>query len=71
MDAIDFLVRRASEYEARADAIRRTPNDGSEHWHDALDYSYKLNDLALELRECADILRTPRTSVKESDYAER
>lgn len=28
-------------------------------------------DTYLELRECADILRTPRTSVKESDYAER
>lgn len=38
---------------------------------DALDYSYKLNDLAFELRECADILRTPRSAVKESDYAKR
>lgn len=71
MDAIEFLLRRAREHEARADAIRETPNDGSEGWHDAMDYSHKLSDLAYELRECADILRTPRSVVKESDYATR
>ena len=71
MDAIGFLLRRAREHEARADAIRKTPNDGTEDWHDAMDYSHKLNDLAYELRECADILRTPRSAVKESDYAKR
>ena len=61
-DAITFLLRRADEHEAMARAIGAVPYDDSDDWRDAQIYARRHREMADELRECVDVLRTPRAA---------
>lgn len=61
-DVIAFLLRRADEHEARARVIDAVPYDGSDDWCDAQIYARRHREMADELRECVDVLRTPRAA---------
>jgi len=61
-DAIVFLLRRADEHVAKARAIEAVPYDGSDDWCDAQTYARRHREMACELRECVDVLRTPRAA---------
>lgn len=61
-DAIAFLLRRADVHEAESRTIGAVPYDDSDDWFDAQTYARRLRELASELRECVDVLRTPRAA---------
>lgn len=61
-DVIAFLLRRVDEHEARARVIDAVPYDGSDDWCDAQIYARRHREMADELRECVDVLRTPRAA---------
>lgn len=61
-DAIEFLLRRAEEHEAKARVIEAVPYDGSDDWCDAQTYARHCREMACELRGCVDVLRIPRAA---------
>ena len=61
-DLIAFLLRRADEHVAKARAIEAVPYDGSDDWCDGQIYARRHREMACELRECVDVLRTPRAA---------